>query len=102
MTKEQFLSLKPGDLLRRTIPAGMPKRSDNLLMFIKRQKVQLKSGTPSPSYYYTYYTIYHFDFYVGTITKFGSTEHCPIATANLYKFANLYGLYKPWKYYDKA
>lgn len=81
MTKEQFLSLKPGDLLRRIIPAGMSKRSDNLLMFIKRQKVQLKSGTPGSSYY----TIYHFDFYVGTITKFGST-----------------GRYEPWKYYDKA
>tara|TARA_R110002012_G_scaffold222953_2_gene394892 strand:+ start:1575 stop:1814 length:240 start_codon:yes stop_codon:yes gene_type:complete len=79
MTKEQFLSLKPGDLLRRIIPAGMSKRSDNLLMFIKRQEVQLESDLPS------YYTIYHFDFYVGTITKFGST-----------------GRYKPWKYYDKA
>lgn len=79
MTKEQFLSLKPGDLLRRIFPAGMSKRSDNLLMFIKRQEVQLESDLPS------YYTIYHFDFYVGTITKFGST-----------------GRYKPWKYYDKA
>lgn len=79
MTKEQFLSLKPGDLLRRIIPAGMSKRSDNLLMFIKRQEVQLESFLPS------YYTIYHFDFYVGTITKFGST-----------------GRYEPWKYYDKA
>ena len=87
MTKEQFLSLKPGDLLRRIIPAGMSKRSDNLLMFIKRQEVQLESDLPS------YYTIYHFDFYVGTITKFGSTERST---------ANLSDLYKPWKYYDKA
>jgi|TARA_E500000318_G_scaffold106924_1_gene115482 hypothetical protein len=87
MTKEQFLSLKPGDLIRR---AGMSKRPDNLLMFIKRQKVQLKSGTPGPSCY----AIYHFDFYVGTITKFGSAGGCSTA--------NLSVLYKPWKYYDKA
>jgi len=90
MTKEQFLSLKPGDLLRRIFPAGMSKRSDNLLMFIKRQKVQLISGLPGPSCY----TIYHFDFYVGTITKFGS--------AGERSTANLSDLYKPWKYYDKA
>ena len=56
-------------------------------MFIKRQEVQLESDLPS------YYTIYHFDFYIGTITKFGSTERST---------ANLSDLYKPWKYYDKA
>jgi len=45
-------------------------------MFTKRQKVQLESGSPP------YYIIYHFDFFVGNITKFE--------------------LYHPWEYYDKA
>ena len=76
MTKKQFLSLKTGDLLFRSIPLGMSNRSDNLFMFTKRQKVQLESGSPP------YYIIYHFDFFVGNITKFE--------------------LYKPWEYYDKA
>ena len=76
MTKEQFLSLKTGDLLLRNIPLGMSNRSDNLFMFTKRQKVQLASCHDP------YYIIYHFDFNVGTITKFE--------------------LYHPWEYYDKA
>ena len=77
MTKEQFLSLKTGDLLLRAVAAaGFSNRPDNLFMFTKRQKVQLESDLPS------YYIVYHFDFYVGDITKFE--------------------LYHPWEYYDKA
>lgn len=76
MTKEQFLNLKAGDLLRRLIPPYMSSRPDNLFMFTKRQKVQLESGSPP------YYIIYHFDFCVGAITRFE--------------------LSKPWQYYDKA
>lgn len=76
MTKKQFLSLKTGDLLFSNQVVDTTKRSGNLFMFTKRQKVQLESGLPP------YYIIYHFDFSVGFITKFE--------------------LYHPWEYYDKA
>ena len=76
MTKKQFLNLKTGDLLFRNRFLDTTKRSGNLFMFTKRQKVQLASCHDP------YYIIYYFDFYVGTITKFE--------------------LYKPWQYYDKA
>ena len=76
MTKHEFENLKTGDLLLRIIPLLKRSDNDNLFMFTKRQKVQLASCHDP------YYIIYHFDFYVGTITKLE--------------------LYKPWQYYDKA